>query len=202
MKRVDEYLENQVNKFNKLFGANLSIPEVVIFNSRSEINRHKNQETEGWFVGWNEDGIIYILNESKFETESSHPKSDFEKVLTHELLHQYYFQMAGWDKPAWLNEGFCLYFAGQEKQSPSEEEKLLLENYANHWDSKGYKIAYFWTVYLIQNFSVETMVDVIKQVGLLEKDPAVFESKFNELFYSYFKFYPIKDSLILKLKVI
>ncbi|QQG42747.1 MAG: hypothetical protein HYW15_00810 [Candidatus Giovannonibacteria bacterium] len=182
MGKVDTILAESIKKFDSLFGVSIQKPRIKILKSRAEINKLWGKETDSWIVGWHKENTIYILDENKFEKESSHSKSDFNKTLIHELLHQYYKEIVGRDKPAWLNEGFCLYFAEQEKEEPSEEEKNRLDYYFDHWDKNGYKMAYFWVKRLRDKVGQKNFIAFLKKLKI-ERNLKDFKKHFSELFY-------------------
>lgn len=183
MSKADAILEASIKKFNSLFDVSIQKPKIKVLKSRAEINKIWGKETDSWIVGWHKEDTIYILDESKFEKESLHLKSDFNKVLTHELLHQYYKEIVGRDKPAWLNEGFCLYFARQEKEEPSEKEKNKLDYYFGHWDKDGYKMAYFWVKRLNDKVGQKNFIAFLKNLKL-KGNLKNFKKHFLKLFYN------------------
>lgn len=173
-----------VKELEKIFGFGLKKePNVVIVQSRKEIDEIKGYKTEGWVVAFVQEGKIYILDKDKMETEAKqHTKNDFDKILKHEITHLFFAQLVGDFKPRWLNEGVACYFAGQEKIRPKEENIYRLQDYFEHGDRFMYNLGYFWTKYLIEENSLDSFMRFLKEWGENEKTVDSFEELFKKSF--------------------
>ena len=168
--------------FGKVFKINIIAPSVYIVDSRKEMNEVKGYQTEPWLVGTVKDKVIYLLDKDKFETDSNHPRSDFDKVLKHEIAHLYITAVAGTNKPFWLNEGIACYLAGQVKSKPSSENIVRLRSYYGKIDPLVYQIGYFWVSYLISKFSIAKIVEFLHEWKQAKQNPEEFEGLFEDHF--------------------
>lgn len=67
-------------------------PIIILLDSRKEINVIRRNITDGKLVGWFwRERDIFILDPSKFESESLFLKKEFEKILLHELSHLFFY---------------------------------------------------------------------------------------------------------------
>jgi hypothetical protein len=177
-------IEQIVKELSQLFGVEPISPSVRIAGSRAEMDRIKERPTEPWLVGTVKDGVIYLLDKDRFETESDHPKSDFEKVLKHEIAHLYITAVAGTNKPFWLNEGIACYLAGQVKTRPSSENVVRLKDYYDKLDPSIYQLGYFWVSYLADTFGMAKIMEFLREWKQAEQNP----EEFAILFERYFSF--------------
>lgn len=175
-------IDKIINDFNQLFKIDNINPVVRIVDSRAEIDEIKGYQTEPWLVGTVKEGIIYLLAKDKFETDSNHPKSDFDKVLKHEIAHLYITAVAKTNKPFWLNEGIACYLAGQVKSVPSSENIIRLRDYYDKLDVLIYQIGYFWVNYLVNKFSMAEIIDFLHEWSQLKQDLKEFEILFEKKF--------------------
>ncbi|MDD3156508.1 MAG: basic secretory protein-like protein, partial [Candidatus Pacebacteria bacterium] len=65
-------------------------------------------------VAWiPESCLINIFSPSAFESQTSHSKDNFIKVLTHEISHVFIKEIYEINKPRWLIEGLADYVSGK-----------------------------------------------------------------------------------------
>lgn len=111
-------------EINKLFfGYTLSSKCVVhIIYKREEMDKVcGGSKTEPWLVGTTTtEGEIYIFSPTVFSTITSHPASNFDSILTHEIAHIFTNEIIKTYRPAWLHEGLAGYVAGQCKNKKTK----------------------------------------------------------------------------------
>ena len=156
-----------VDKFNQEVSDFFGIPEIKVriipINSRAEYDELRGQKTKDWMVGFTRGKTVYILDKDKFETDSSHPGSDFEPVLKHEIAHIYYRQLKKNGGPAWLNEGTACFVAGQNKKPPQEAVTIeTLEQYHDHGGEGIYSIGRYMVNQIMENYGKEKLFELIE----------------------------------------
>lgn len=169
-------------------------PVVIrLHESRAKYDRQIGMKTPGWHVGnTSADGSIDLLHPNSFEKHSSHPKSDFIKVLKHELWHAFVKKIAGAAAiPVWLNEGLAMYVAGQDVQHKNQQGYYIEENFAaklsteHGWNMyvnySAYRYACLFTCFLAEKYSLEKLLKLLRS---LNKNyyHLHFEEKFKEIF--------------------
>lgn len=179
---IRQLIEEMTEELKTLFGIDAIAPVVHIVGSRAEMDKVKGHKTESWVVGTVKNDEIYLLDKERFESESDHPKSDFEKVLKHEIVHLYVRAVAGTKEPYWLNEGLACYLAGQVKSKPSSENIGLLREYYDRFDKSIYQVGYFWVNYLVDRFGIEKLIDFLYEWGKASQSPEEFERLFEKEF--------------------
>lgn len=155
---IDEY--NQ--KVADFFGLPLANLNIQIVDSREVFNKLLKRKTEDWLVGLTLKGKIYILDKEKFESESIHPKTHFEKVLKHEIAHIYYRNLRGNGHPYWLNEGTAFLVAGQIEKYPKELSLKVLKRYYRGHDKGIYSVGYVMVGEIFKNYGTEKLLELIK----------------------------------------
>lgn len=150
-KEVSDFFELSESRIN-----------VHLIQSRKEYNELWGDKTEDWMVGFTRGRTVFIFDKDKFETESNHPKSDFEKVLKHEIAHIYYRQLKQNSAPAWLNEGIACYVAKQNKKPPENKITIkTLEKYHNNGGSEIYSIGRYMVDQIVEKGGKEKLFKLI-----------------------------------------
>lgn len=176
---IQQLIDETVDRFNQIFGVDNIKPSVHLVASRAEMDQIKQSSTQSWLVGFVQNGGIYILDKNKFETDSSHPKSNFEGVLQHEIAHLYIAEAMGNKKPNWLNEGLAAYLAGQIKPKPADEKIFELRYYYDHFDTTGYQLGNFWVTFLVDKFGLSKLIDFLHKWWEVEHTSEEFEKVFE-----------------------
>jgi hypothetical protein len=155
-----------VAKYSKEVSDFFGIPEtrvnVFLIQSREEYDRIAEEKSENWMVGFTRSNTVFILDRDKFESESNHPKSDFEPVLKHEIAHIYYRKLKHNGAPAWLNEGTACFVAGQNKKPPTEDLTVkTLEKYHDNGGAGVYSIGRYMVDNIVKNYGKEKLFELI-----------------------------------------
>lgn len=134
--RIANLVEKHIKTLENFWGVNLKKePIIILLDSRKEIDLIRKNITDSKLVGWFwRERNIFILDPSKFETESLFQKKDFEKILLHELSHLFFYQIAKTSCPAWLNEGLACYLAGQKTEKDKYTKDDISRLIACHYD--------------------------------------------------------------------
>ncbi|MFH0906897.1 MAG: hypothetical protein V1829_01430 [bacterium] len=181
-KKMTEFLKSIQKELDNFYDTSIEYPSIFFIDSRKEINEVWERKTEEWFSAWAKDGNIYILNPDVYTKESNHKDiKHFWQCLKHEYSHLYYRKITGTGYPKWLNEGLANYLAGQVKKKPTKEEVLMVFDYYDKSDWQIYDIGYFWTKFLIEKFSKEKLLTLIKSINskTMEKE---FAKKFHQIY--------------------
>jgi hypothetical protein len=115
---IQKYKDNAIRDLNKFFGQDwiYNTPKIFIVDDRKTIDLLREQKTEDWVVGWSWGRTaIFILNPKNISKESCHDGKTYniEKLIKHELCHSFFESRFGQSKFGWINEGVCVYVAGQ-----------------------------------------------------------------------------------------
>ncbi|MCR4322924.1 MAG: hypothetical protein NUV61_02455 [Candidatus Azambacteria bacterium] len=119
-------LENQLN-------MPVDFPVLVrLHESRAKYEKQLGRKTQKWEVGnTSANGTIDIIHPNSFKKYASRPKSDFVKILKHELWHTFAKRIAGKSAiPCWLNEGMAMCLANQADQYQNRRGYYIEEGFA------------------------------------------------------------------------
>lgn len=183
--KKETLVEKNIDELEDFFEIKLkSKPQIEFVDSREEMDMALGRKTEPWLVANAdpENGLIHILSEDKFETESNHPREDFPRTLKHEISHNFYNQITGGVLPVWLNEGICLYLAKQIK-NPPKEVNWDIDYYFDHADEGVYFYSALLVRYLIENYGKDKFLELISNL----KAPLTKEG-FNSAFETVYGF--------------
>lgn len=189
-KKLNRYIESIQKELNSFFRIKIERPLIFLVGSRREIDILWNKKTQGWLTAWMKGNNIFILHPDVYTKESDHKDIEhFWKTLKHEYCHIYFKHITGNSIPKWLNEGLACYLAKQEKKVPSKDNLLKVFNYFRKTDWQIYSIAYFWTKFLIENYGLKKLLELINQIN-----PKITQKQFSENFYQIYRFhYSKKD---------
>ncbi|MFH1551999.1 MAG: hypothetical protein ABIC36_03955 [bacterium] len=144
-KKMKDFLKLIQKELDDFYNIRIEQPSIFFIDSRKEINKIWERETEEWLCAWAKDGNIHILNPEVYTKESSHKDiNHFWQSLKHEYSHLYYRKITNTSCPKWLNEGLANYLAGQVKEKPTKKEGLMVFNYDydRRVDKHIYKIGF------------------------------------------------------------
>lgn len=156
-----------VVRYGKEVSDFFQVPEIrvntYLIQSRKEYDKIIGEKSEDWMVGFARGNTVFILDRDKFESDSNHPKSDFEPVLKHEIAHIYYRKLKQNDDPAWLNEGTACFVAGQNKKPPTEEITIkTLDEYHYKGGAGVYTIGRFMVDRIVEKSGKEKLFELIR----------------------------------------
>jgi len=165
--KYETLLTESILEYEKYFNSKLKYSPCIIFlKSRREFNDICGRITESWVTGSNIQNLIFMMEESVYEKESSKkfdPKN-YPLTIRHELCHIFYNQLARKSQPLWLNEGLALYLSGQIKLRLKPEkfsEFLLFDEKNSIGDKTVYKEAGFVIEKLVSKFGKEKLLKLI-----------------------------------------
>jgi len=172
-KDIEIRLKFALDKISEFYGSDVH-PQQVYLNliySRDEFNKKIGRETPDWMMGFADKNIINLISRSVIRQRSSHSQDYFNKLLIHELVHIFTSEIN--DKALmWLDEGLALKIAGQEKkvEVPKDDWEYFVNNngvlgqisYQNFSDHSGYRIAYWLTNELLNNFDKKDVMGLLK----------------------------------------
>jgi hypothetical protein len=172
-KKISTKIKLALDKVSKFYEPAMH-PQWVYLNliySREEFNEKIGRQTPDWMAGFADKNVINLLSPNVMEKHSSHPKNYFDKLLTHELAHIYTAEINN-RALMWLDEGLALNIAEQKKkvEIPKDDWKYFVDNngisgkipYKYFSDHSGYKIAYWLTNVLLNNFGKESIIELLK----------------------------------------
>ncbi len=145
-----------------------------------------------------EDNSLNFFEPSNDSFNNEWSKTEYEKVIFHELIHGIQFTLFG-TTPEWLNEGIAKYLDG----TYSRGIKWLMENYINNnpipnqeeienefgmHDYDSYDYSYLMVSYLIDTFGKDSFVDLLRDKeqikivknNLLVKAINYYNEKYND----------------------
>lgn len=165
-KKISKILETAQKKFGGFFGIIIKYPNVFFINSRRQFNEVWQIKSQNWMVGGANGNNIFILDPKIYTKESEHKNiNNFYTTLAHEYAHIAIREFCGHNKPKWLNEGMACYLTNQTKETPSKEKLLKIFDYFNKLDKNIYNIGYFWVKFLIEKFSKEKFLELLKNIN-------------------------------------
>lgn len=193
-KKINDQVIKNKKTLDKFFQIDLSIPQVILFCRRKDINKYYGRKTKAWIVGWSKGRAIYLLHPDHYLKESSHtdPKR-YWKILLHEHAHQYINFLTNGVTPRWLNEGLASYLANQRHAVPTESMAFRVFDPLTMKDGDVYMIGYFWVKLLIDKFGRNKLLQLFKELKSASRQP-----KFGSVFYKIYKIkFSKKDFLVL-----
>jgi len=177
-----------LNKFYKIKWA-YGRPNVVIVESRKQIDELKDVKTESWVVGWSDNKTIYILDRKKMKTESCHI-GDTEKtyiaLLKHEISHAFFHILSkGKYNPRWLCEGVAIYTSGQ---NIFKKPLIKFTNFLDFFNKGGGGIYYesgFAVELLVKKYGKGKLLKLISGLAIIND-----KQDFSKLFMKIYNFNP------------
>lgn len=192
-------------KNGAFFGFKIPFFEVRLLYERKEMNKAMKQKTPTWMVGTTffSPGALLIFSPTVFETVSSHKKTVFPSVLTHELAHLFIHTIYPLNEPSWLLEGIACFVASQgnphESLSRNEffHDRSFLSKLssANNWQKNankgGYQISFHWIDFLIQKSGREKlfqwMNEAARNKNMVKSFQSVYNHSLNNVIHEFFK---------------
>lgn len=186
-KKVDETYERCMAELAGFYGLKITRnrPRIIIVESRAIIDSLKGSKTEEWLVGWLDGRNVFLLDQSKMETESCHGKynnEQYKALIKHELSHAFTRSLS-WPGyiPAWFNEGIAIYVSGQNKfKEPINRFDKFLDSY-DKTERDVYKEAGFAIELLVNDFGKKKLLALIKRLKGI-KNKSVFIRAFKDIY--------------------
>ena len=186
-KILEKMYDKAMNELNNFFGISWkkNKPNLIILNSRKDIDNIRNEKSPDWLIGWADSQDIYMLNFKKYKTESSHKKDtidDYYKTLKHELCHMFFSsfsQRIEFHQYIWLSEGVSIFVANQVKNKIIKF-RTFIDQYSK-FDGLAYQESGFAIQVLVENFGKQRLLDLIKSLKEVksEKD---FNKQFKKIY--------------------
>ncbi len=114
IKLVKKYIKKTIQNLENFY--KFKNPEIFIelFYSREEFDEKIGYKTPEWLAGFTAKNNIYLFSPLVIEKISNHKKSEFKKILTHEICHIFNDKINK-NSLMWIDEGVALLLAGQKK---------------------------------------------------------------------------------------
>lgn len=156
--KLSKYID-EVSDFYKLPKVQI---DLHLVNSRQEMDKLYGRQTKDWLVAFVEGQSIYIFDKPKFADESTHPISDFEIVLRHEVSHVFFKRLKPDGFPNWLDEGVACYIAGQNQTAKFDSISLAtLKRYNETSDDEIYDIGSYMVGRIIEEYGKDKLFELI-----------------------------------------
>lgn len=190
---IKKNVKSSLRQSQKFFG--LKTPNISIFflYKREEMDKIACYKTARWVVGYAKKNNIYIFSPSVFDKVSDHPLTDFNYVLTHEIVHVFSNKYLNFVYPAWLNEGLAGYVAKQYEIKRVDYFTDLIKIYDfNDWNKNhNYPQAYSFTKFLIEKLGKEKLCKFLRTLKIntkKQRDVVEFSLYFDIIFHQ-----PLED---------
>ncbi|MBU1127127.1 MAG: hypothetical protein ABIH88_01280 [Patescibacteria group bacterium] len=168
------------------FNWSMNTPDVLIVESRKDINEIWGEGTSSQIIGWANHNQIYLLDYNKLETESSLKlsRNGYKAFIKHELCHLFFKKVSkGASAPKWLKEGLSIYLSGQTKLSqwkkPIKFQSFIQSNDENK--KAAYEEGGFFIEFLVKKYGKRKILDLIKSLPKM-KSKTSFEEEFKKLY--------------------
>jgi hypothetical protein len=186
---LDSIYAQALEKLNNFFDIKWeqNKPKVYIVSDRETAESLRDKQTPNWVVGWNGNGVVFVLDKDvALKTESTiQDDEDYKMLIVHELAHLYFkIVTGGKTQPNWLWEGTSIVAAGQAEKwkKPTEFRNFLDSN--DVYSEAGYAL-----LLLIQKFGKEKFIQILKNYKTYSGDFSIlFKNTYNmELSYTSFE---------------
>lgn len=187
--------EKTIQDYNTFFGITLQRKfKVYMINSREEMDIVTKKKTDNWLKGYSigPEGLIFLFNPRNYEKETGQKILSLEKLLKHEIAHQFYGEIVHSHGPNWLNEGLAEYLAEKQKPNKSIDEIVNCIDFDEYFTVEQYSNSYQLVDLLINKFGKKKLITLIK--SFKNKD------EFTSAFERIYGFELTKENLIKNLK--
>ena len=162
-KEIERFFWKTKKEFDKFFDLDVYPREILLIDSRKDMNKIKKRKTADWEIGGYANNAIFILKPEKFEKESSHKKQDFWPTLKHEIVHLYYGIITGTSKPYWLNEGLAVYLAKQRRTATPENVVNVIKSF-DTFDKNDYGSSGRLVELLMKRYGKDKMLTLLRTI--------------------------------------
>ncbi len=169
-----------MEELNEFFQMNweLNRPKIYVVKDRETAESIRNMETPDWVVGWNNNGIVFVLSKEVFSSASKTGSSDddYRMLITHELAHLFFRIITGGKtQPNWLWEGVSILAAGQAQRWDKPVRLNGFLDNRNVYSEAGYAL-----LLLSKKFGREKLVQMLKNYKTFAGDFSIlFHNTFN-----------------------
>jgi len=187
----NEDLSETIKKLEEFFEINAPEFELIVIDSREELDLLYGKKTENWTAGFAGFNRIGFIRPDKLEALSIHKKESHPKRMIHEMSHLFYNKCSDDSRrPAWLNEGLASYLADQKGKEFSLEEKIAAPDFFADQGQLVYRVGYYTVKTLLDKFGKDKLLELIKR---MTKD--INEEDFNKHFFEIYGFEFTKEEL-------
>jgi hypothetical protein len=164
--KIKKYYKKANASLEKFFQIKLEKPvDVYIIQSREAFDTIRGKPSESWAIGFANKFGIFLLDQEKFESQSSHKKysdKEYQGLLQHEMAHLFFGKSV--KAPVkWLNEGCALYSSNLGKRIPPEKFEMFIEVFhPQDSNSKLYKESGFAVKMLDEMFSRRRLLNFLR----------------------------------------
>jgi len=191
---IEKVYKDSMRDLNRFYGFNWTYgrPNVIIPESRKQIDQLKDTKTERWVVGWSSGQFIYVLDRKNYDKESSNKYSvtSYTATIKHELSHAFYnIKSNGKNTPRWLCEGVAIYTSGQNKlKRPIDKFTNFLCFYENG-GKDIYRESGFAVEILVKKYGKKKLLKLISSLNTVNNN-----KNFCKLFKKIYNFLPSYDN--------
>ena len=166
--QLQDFARSAYRTSKNFFGKDVQEIVISFLYSRKEMDQVVGKITPSWLVGNTHGNLINIFSPNVFESVSSHRRSNFMPVLTHEIAHVFTSAIYGKynnQYPLWFREGIAGLVAGQYqkydlKQIRKSEFKEISSS--NDWNQNpNYPQAFLFTKYLYDQYGKEAFLELL-----------------------------------------
>lgn len=201
-KFIEKIYKDSMKNLNKFYEVNWTYgrPNVLIPESRKQIDQLKDMKTERWVIGWSSGQFIYVLDRKKYEKESSNKYSVpfYMATVKHELSHAFYnIKSKGINTPRWLCEGVAIYTSGQNKLKKMPVKFSTFLGFYENGGREIYSESGFAVQLLVKKYGKKKLLKLISSLNIV-KDKEDFSKLFKKI-YGFVLNYGNFNSLLKKL---
>lgn len=173
IEKIVSDLSEGYQRIFQFFGFGIPSLKLVLLYTRKEMDELRQEKTPSWLVGQADKNTICLFSPSVFEKESIHKRSEFKKVLFHEMTHLFICQIHSSFEPRWLEEGLAYFVAGQRgKEFDSRfflnQELPFLIDIERRWQKAlphgAYTISFLLVEFLIKRFGKEKIIKFLSSL--------------------------------------
>ena len=144
--------------------------EINFIYSREEFDKYLGEKTENWVIAHSFGNKFIIFAPEEIEKLTSHKRNEFQQIVCHETCH-ILLQKINPKFSFWMFEGIALNVSSQIKRGDVKKENIeyfinecLFKNtgYVDFISHQGYLISYLLMKFLLDNYSKEIIMDLLK----------------------------------------
>jgi hypothetical protein len=196
-KEIESLIYKAYNLNKDFFEKDLDSLVIKLFYNREDFDIYfekiYNQKSEKWIVAWiPSSSLINIFSPSVFESQTSHSKDNFIKVLTHEISHVFIKEIYKINRPRWLIEGLADYISGKNLNNILLKEIIEfkeLHNFKDFHKHNAYNQSGLFVKYLLDTFGKNKLFNLLINIktndnkfnGFCETFENTYKSNFQEV---------------------
>jgi hypothetical protein len=186
--QIKKAIKSVLNYFDEKFFPYDFFINVV--NTREQMDECCGYKTQNWVCGnFNmKEMKVSIFQENLFGKVTPHPKKEFNKVLTHELVHLYTKKKFQLKFPVWLSEGLAMTVAKQCRSRYYRRHDIRgCYGYDDWAAAYPYHSSVKFVEYLLDSFGKDKLLALLEALKGFE-NKASFQCKFKETYRVSFDF--------------